>query len=309
MIGTFGCIKWAKNIKPKDYKKVEDFFANEKFTLPYDLTVNEKIEVKKIIENHYPSKIENITFDKSDFANTPNSLFYNIVVDEIDSFGGDYFHIEVTKSSIESFKTYDSECPNIFIIRKESELEIAKRNKLKVLSVLFEEKRKREEFFIEQQKKIDEEEKIKKDIEENYLKTYNALKFFNVPFNITVFYKLMTNRQYVSKDDKKYIPINEGIKYAKSYGVFYLKKSTLNELFEILIKDYEKLKAEKKETSKNKKKVIHQLHKDIDNTVIYCPKCNSNHLNKKGKRELQNKVVQRYQCQNCNHMFTKQIER
>jgi len=130
----------------------------------------------------------------------------------------------------------------------------------------------------------------------------------NAPFNVTTFYKLMTSKKYVSKDGNIYTPINIGKKYAKRHGSFYLKKDTLDELLKILIEEHELFKKQQKNLNEKYKKLYHQdthkNHLDINGNIINCPQCNSTHLNKKGKRTLQNKIVQRYQCQSCNRIFT-----
>lgn len=295
LIGTFGCIKWAKDEKPKDYKKVESFFANEKFTLPYALTENEISKIKKIVYDYYSSQIKKIDIDKNTmFANTPETLHYDVVVDYKDSFSGEYFYLDVSKTSISSFTSSSVERePPIYLIREEYDLKIAKRKKFDIIKRAFEEKKKREDDLRKWEKERIEEEKIKKDIRINYFRTNYALELIDAPFNVTTFYKLMLSRKYVEKYKNTYMPINDGKKYAKLYGVFYLKKDTLDELLKILIKDYEL----------PKKKQLHKTHFDINGNIIKCPQCNSSHLNKKGKRKLQNKLMQRYQCQSCNHMF------
>jgi hypothetical protein len=69
-----------------------------------------------------------------------------------------------------------------------------------------------------------------------------------------------------------------------------------------LIELEEKRKKQKKNL--NKKSNAYEPQKDKNGNILKCPKCLSDHLHKKGKRTLSKKIIQRYQCQTCNKIFS-----
>lgn len=292
-------IKWSGDMHPEGYKKLEEFFQNDDFKLPIPLMNFEIQDIKSYLEIKKPYKILKLKFHDYDIKDT-SSRKYKIYIDNEDTieFSGT---AEVSNQFIRLFGLENyADC---LFLRNKKEVEIHKSIR----------SRKREE-------RLQEKEYFRL----NYKKTKDMFKLIESPFSLIMFYKLMSQKNWVKKDNGKYIAINNGLMYGKNMdSMVHWEKAKFGELLKQLEDDFiieknrkliakealavkhaEEAKKRSEEDRKLLKKQIKALkRKDINGNILICPACGSYHIHKKDLRQLGYGKIQRYQCQECRRMF------
>lgn len=277
MIGSEGCIKWAKDEKPLEYKKVEEFFVGEEFQLPFALSEKEQQDLRFNLQMNFKEKIQEISIGHSQYSNTTTRLYYmlNIIFDKKD----ELYDLEITNKTI----TINDGWNEFKFHRKNEDIEYQRHQRLDFIKKHDDEKQKR-------LNKV-------KDCDLHYKRPKEILKDYDIPFGLIKFYRLLLKNGYalktVSRYDNsvRYYPTTKGRKYSKVFwDIFYMKIDTFEELLTILVEDYELGKIKKTKSQKI--------------SSICCINCGSYNVNKKGKRKQKINIMQDYQCQDCKKYFS-----
>jgi len=273
---------------PKDYEKMEIFFQQELFQYPIRIQLDEILQIKKYIIYNSKLHFDNLTFMESEFGEAKHTESVRIhdvkIKDKV--LGEIYGLAEISNRyiRISGFPGYKN-C-------------VFQRNKAQIDSEI-----------LKRNKKSDKKRERDRSLREDHEPLRNLLEKYKTPINFQSFYRLLKQRSMIYKEEKKYHIIKEGLEYGmESYGKNYWNKYRFEELLRILesdLEDEQKIKNEQKiKPQKKKKDFISKQKFDINGDVLICPRCESYKVHKKDIRTLTYRKVQRYQCKDCNRLFT-----
>ena len=204
LVGSEGCIKWAKDEKPLDYKEIEAFFVGEEFQLPFSLSKREEKDLQANLQMKFQETIRKINIDYSQYSHTTNNLHYvlNIFFDKRDE---EMYDLKVTNQII----IVNNDWEQFTFYRKRENIQLQKEKRTSFIK----------RYKDEKQKRLFET----KDCELNYKRPKDILKDYDISFGLIKFYRLLVKNGYAKKtisqydNSIRYYPTQEGEKYSKIF--------------------------------------------------------------------------------------------